>query len=143
MQQSHLSCSISAFLHAYIHCWHAAASIASPAGEPLYAWCGPQPNSRLLLNYGIVDESNPYDKLPLTVTLPANDPLYKVKRGILQVSGSGNWVQVGADEGVGGHTARRRILCVQLHIDLCDQLYVHWGVCASNCLHRMLPAVLL
>uniref|UniRef100_A0A383VYM3 Rubisco LSMT substrate-binding domain-containing protein n=1 Tax=Tetradesmus obliquus TaxID=3088 RepID=A0A383VYM3_TETOB len=53
-------------------------------GEPLYAWCGPQPNSRLLLNYGIVDESNPYDKLPLVVTLPANDPLYKVKRGILQ-----------------------------------------------------------
>jgi histone-lysine N-methyltransferase SETD3 len=55
------------------------------AGEPLYAWCGPQPNSRLLLNYGIVDESNPYDKLALVVTLPANDPLYKVKRGILQV----------------------------------------------------------
>eukprot|EP00775_Hariotina_reticulata_P013147 gene13147-13277_t len=53
-------------------------------GEPVYAWCGPQPNSRLLLNYGIVDESNPYDKLQLTVTLPANDPLYKVKRGILQ-----------------------------------------------------------
>jgi hypothetical protein len=51
----------------------------------VYAWCGPQPNSRLLLNYGIVDESNPYDKLQLTVTLPANDPLYKVKRGILQV----------------------------------------------------------
>lgn len=51
----------------------------------MYAWCGPQPNSRLLLNYGIVDESNPYDKLQLTVTLPANDPLYKVKRGILQV----------------------------------------------------------
>ncbi len=33
--------------------------------EPLVAWCGPQPNSRLLINYGIVDESNPYDKLPL------------------------------------------------------------------------------
>jgi hypothetical protein len=32
-------------------------------GEPVYAWCGPQPNSRLLINYGIVDESNPYDKL--------------------------------------------------------------------------------
>lgn len=55
-------------------------------GNPIYAWCGPQPNSRLLLNYGIVDESNPYDKLQLTVTLPADDPLYKVKRGILQVS---------------------------------------------------------
>jgi hypothetical protein len=87
--QVHLFSSIAvllpAFMHAYGHCWHAAAFIASPAGEPLYAWCGPQPNSRLLLNYGIVDESNPYDKLPLTVTLPANDPLYKVKRGILQV----------------------------------------------------------
>eukprot|EP00878_Enallax_costatus_P010172 GHUV01010618.1.p1 GENE.GHUV01010618.1~~GHUV01010618.1.p1 ORF type:complete len:451 (+),score=91.21 GHUV01010618.1:1244-2596(+) len=53
-------------------------------GDPIYAWCGPQPNSRLLLNYGIVDESNPYDRLQLTVTLPSEDPLYKVKRGILQ-----------------------------------------------------------
>ena len=26
----------------------------------------PQPNSRLLINYGIVDEDNPYDKLPLS-----------------------------------------------------------------------------
>lgn len=34
-------------------------------GEPVTAWCGPQPNSKLLLNYGIVDEGNPYDKLPL------------------------------------------------------------------------------
>jgi hypothetical protein len=25
-------------------------------GEALTAWCGPQPNSRLLLNYGLVDE---------------------------------------------------------------------------------------
>lgn len=25
-----------------------------------------QPNSRLLINYGIVDENNPYDKLPLS-----------------------------------------------------------------------------
>lgn len=54
------------------------------AGEPIYAWCGPQPNTRLLINYGIVDESNPYDKLQLTVTLPSSDPHYKVKRGILQ-----------------------------------------------------------
>ena len=36
-------------------------------GEPLTAWCGPQPNSRLLLNYGLVDEGNPYDKLQMTV----------------------------------------------------------------------------
>jgi histone-lysine N-methyltransferase SETD3 len=65
-----------------------------PPGEPLYAWCGPQPNSRLLLNYGIVDESNPYDKLPINVTLPANDPLYKVKRGILQVRAQSDVVQL-------------------------------------------------
>ena len=25
-------------------------------GELLTTWCGPQPNSRLLLNYGLVDE---------------------------------------------------------------------------------------
>ena len=38
---------------------------AYAAGQPVLAWCGPQPNSRLLLNYGVVDEGNPYDKLPL------------------------------------------------------------------------------
>ena len=32
------------------------------AGEPIKAWCGPQPNRRLLLNYGIVTDDNPYDK---------------------------------------------------------------------------------
>lgn len=39
-------------------------------GEAVLAWCGPQPNSRLLINYGIVDESNPYDKLPLSSECP-------------------------------------------------------------------------
>lgn len=34
-------------------------------GDQIFAWCGPQPNSRLLLNYGVVDDNNPYDKLPL------------------------------------------------------------------------------
>ena len=29
-------------------------------GDPVYAWCGPQPNRRLLLNYSIVDDDNPY-----------------------------------------------------------------------------------
>ncbi|KAI8466475.1 MAG: hypothetical protein J3K34DRAFT_433512 [Monoraphidium minutum] len=56
-------------------------------GEPIYAWCGPQPNSRLLINYGIVDESNPFDKLQLTVTLPSSDPLFKAKRDILDRAG--------------------------------------------------------
>jgi histone-lysine N-methyltransferase SETD3 len=56
-------------------------------GQPVYAWCGPQPNSRLLINYGIVDESNPYDKLQLTITLPSSDPLYKSKRDVLQSKG--------------------------------------------------------
>jgi hypothetical protein len=35
---------------------------AYSAGEPIRAWCGPQPNRRLLLNYGIVTDDNPYDK---------------------------------------------------------------------------------
>ncbi|KAL4457345.1 hypothetical protein ABPG75_012210 [Micractinium tetrahymenae] len=56
-------------------------------GEPLTAWCGPQPNSRLLINYGIVDESNPYDKLPLSITIPSNDPLYRLKRDKLAAEG--------------------------------------------------------
>jgi len=34
--------------------WTADAPVA--AGAPIAAWCGPQPNRRLLLNYGIVDE---------------------------------------------------------------------------------------
>lgn len=31
--------------------------------------CGPQPNSRLLLNYGFVDEDNPYDRIALEVII--------------------------------------------------------------------------
>lgn len=53
-------------------------------GEPVYAWCGPQPNSRLLLNYGIVDEQNPNDKMTITATIPNNDPLFPQKRYLLQ-----------------------------------------------------------
>ncbi len=45
---------------------HLVVDRAYQPGEPLVAWCGPQPNSRLLINYGIVDESNPCDKLPLS-----------------------------------------------------------------------------
>ncbi|KAI3425759.1 hypothetical protein D9Q98_007734 [Chlorella vulgaris] len=56
-------------------------------GEPVTAWCGPQPNSKLLLNYGIVDEGNPYDKLPLQVTIPSEDPLYRLKRDRLADQG--------------------------------------------------------
>ena len=52
--------------------------------SPVQVWCGPQPNGRLLINYGIVDEGNPYDRLALTVTLPLADPLYTLKRTLLQ-----------------------------------------------------------
>lgn len=54
------------------------------AGEPVYAWCGPQPNSRLLLNYGIVDEQNPNDKMTITATISNSDPLFPQKRMLLQ-----------------------------------------------------------
>ena len=50
----------------------------------MFAWCGPQPNSRLLLNYGIVDEQNPNDKMVITATIPNNDPLFPQKRYLLQ-----------------------------------------------------------
>eukprot|EP01024_Parvocaulis_polyphysoides_P026998 TRINITY_DN24549_c0_g2_i4.p1 TRINITY_DN24549_c0_g2~~TRINITY_DN24549_c0_g2_i4.p1 ORF type:complete len:472 (-),score=56.62 TRINITY_DN24549_c0_g2_i4:330-1745(-) len=53
-------------------------------GQPVVAWCGPQPNSRLFVNYGIVDEKNPYDKLQMTLTIPNSDPLYQMKRSKLQ-----------------------------------------------------------
>lgn len=53
-------------------------------GERVYAWCGPQPNSRLLLNYGIVDEGNPYDKLTVTATLPSSMPHFQTKRRLLE-----------------------------------------------------------
>jgi len=56
-------------------------------GDPVYAWCGPQPNARLLVNYGIVDEGNPYDCQELTATLGLSDPLYSKKRKILSANG--------------------------------------------------------
>ncbi|KXZ43296.1 hypothetical protein GPECTOR_95g685 [Gonium pectorale] len=43
------------------------------AGAPLAAWCGPQPNNRLLLNYGVVDEHNPFDKLQVAAVSFAED----------------------------------------------------------------------
>lgn len=49
-------------------------------GEPVNAWCGPQPNTRLLLNYGLVDENNQWDKLPITIILASTDPLFQLKR---------------------------------------------------------------
>ena len=52
-------------------------------GEPIFAWCGPQPNRRLLINYGIVDETNPYDFLQVTASIPLSDPLYQKKRQVL------------------------------------------------------------
>ncbi|KAJ6801818.1 ribulose-1,5 bisphosphate carboxylase/oxygenase large subunit N-methyltransferase, chloroplastic [Iris pallida] len=40
------------------------------AGESIVIWCGPQPNSRLLLNYGFVDEDNPYDRMVIEASIP-------------------------------------------------------------------------
>lgn len=58
------------------------------AGETVIAWCGPQPNSRLLINYGIVDETNPYDKLSITATIPNTDSLFQKKRVSMQAAGA-------------------------------------------------------
>lgn len=38
----------------------------------------------MLVNYGIVEEGNPHDKLIITATIPNSDPLFKEKRAALQ-----------------------------------------------------------
>lgn len=40
--------------------------------------CGPQPNSKLLLNYGFVDEDNSYDRIVVEVILESYPFLYKI-----------------------------------------------------------------
>uniref|UniRef100_A0A8R7QCB4 Rubisco LSMT substrate-binding domain-containing protein n=1 Tax=Triticum urartu TaxID=4572 RepID=A0A8R7QCB4_TRIUA len=57
------------------------------AGEPIIVWCGPQPNSRLLLNYGFVDEDNPYDRIAIEASLNTEDPQYQEKRMVAQRNG--------------------------------------------------------
>ncbi|KAF8378131.1 hypothetical protein HHK36_029468 [Tetracentron sinense] len=57
------------------------------AGESIVVWCGPQPNSRLLLNYGFVDEDNPYERLVVVASLNTEDPQYHDKRMVAQRNG--------------------------------------------------------
>ncbi|GMN42686.1 hypothetical protein TIFTF001_011902 [Ficus carica] len=57
------------------------------AGESIVAWCGPQPNSKLLLNYGFVDEDNSYDRLVVEAALNREDPQYQDKRLVAQRNG--------------------------------------------------------
>ncbi|KAA8548206.1 hypothetical protein F0562_004533 [Nyssa sinensis] len=57
------------------------------AGESIAVWCGPQPNSKLLLNYGFVDEDNSYDRMVLEAALNTEDPQYQDKRMVAQRNG--------------------------------------------------------
>ncbi|XP_065877847.1 ribulose-1,5 bisphosphate carboxylase/oxygenase large subunit N-methyltransferase, chloroplastic [Euphorbia lathyris] len=57
------------------------------AGDPIVVWCGPQPNSRLLINYGFVDEDNPYDRIAVEAALNTEDPQYQDKRMVAQRNG--------------------------------------------------------
>ncbi|KAM7267296.1 hypothetical protein ACFE04_009462 [Oxalis oulophora] len=57
------------------------------AGDSIVVWCGPQPNSRLLINYGFVDEDNPYDRLMIEAALNTEDPQYQDKRMVAQRNG--------------------------------------------------------
>ncbi|XP_068665250.1 uncharacterized protein [Aristolochia californica] len=57
------------------------------AGDAISIWCGPQPNSRLLLNYGFVDEDNPYDRIVVEACLNTEDPQYQDKRMVAQRNG--------------------------------------------------------
>lgn len=65
--------------------------------EPILAWCGPQPNRRLFINYGIVDENNPYDFLQVTASIPIADPLFQKKRHVLLQHGFAAQKQVSAE----------------------------------------------
>ncbi|TYJ37356.1 hypothetical protein E1A91_A05G369700v1 [Gossypium mustelinum] len=57
------------------------------AGEPIVVWCGPQPNSKLLINYGFVDDDNSYDRLVVEAALNTEDPQYQDKRLVVQRNG--------------------------------------------------------
>ncbi|XP_047311689.1 actin-histidine N-methyltransferase [Impatiens glandulifera] len=57
------------------------------AGESILVWCGPQPNSKLLLNYGFIDEDNSYDRLVVEASLSTEDPQYQEKRMVAQRNG--------------------------------------------------------
>ncbi|KAL5797142.1 hypothetical protein ACOSQ2_001962 [Xanthoceras sorbifolium] len=57
------------------------------AGESIVVWCGPQPNSKLLINYGFVDEDNSYDRLVVEAALNTEDPQYQDKRMVVQRNG--------------------------------------------------------
>ncbi|KAK8672479.1 hypothetical protein V6N13_110847 [Hibiscus sabdariffa] len=57
------------------------------AGEPIGVWCGPQPNSKLLINYGFVDDDNSYDRLVVEAALNTEDPQYQDKRLVVQRNG--------------------------------------------------------
>ncbi|WOG83921.1 hypothetical protein DCAR_0103099 [Daucus carota subsp. sativus] len=57
------------------------------AGDPIFVWCGPQPNSKLLINYGFVDDDNPYDRIMIEAALNTEDPQYQDKRLVAQKNG--------------------------------------------------------
>lgn len=57
------------------------------AGDPIVVWCGPQPNTKLLTNYGFVDEDNSNDRLIVEVALSTEDPQYQDKRIVAQRNG--------------------------------------------------------
>ncbi|XP_061344436.1 ribulose-1,5 bisphosphate carboxylase/oxygenase large subunit N-methyltransferase, chloroplastic [Gastrolobium bilobum] len=57
------------------------------AGDPIVVWCGPQPNSKLLINYGFVDEDNSFDRLIVEAALNTEDPQYQDKRMVAQRNG--------------------------------------------------------
>ncbi|PON46316.1 Rubisco LSMT, substrate-binding domain containing protein [Parasponia andersonii] len=57
------------------------------AGESIVVWCGPQPNLKLLINYGFVDEDNSYDRLVVEAALNTEDPQYQDKRMVAQRNG--------------------------------------------------------
>lgn len=94
------------------------------AGDPVLAWCGPQPNRRLLLNYGTIFDDNPADALPLRVTCPpaaaGGDPLAAPRRAALAAAGASSDAEFKLTRG-GGLPAG---LLPALRLALCDDAAV-------------------
>ncbi|KAL5080597.1 hypothetical protein RYX36_009018 [Vicia faba] len=55
--------------------------------RPYKAGVGPQPNTKLLTNYGFVDDDNPNDRLIVEAALSTEDPQYQEKRMVAQRNG--------------------------------------------------------
>eukprot|EP00899_Mesostigma_viride_P007883 jgi/Mesvir1/17096/Mv07533-RA.2 len=106
-------------------------------GEPMSVWCGPQPNQRLLQNYGIVDDDNPFDRLAVQIALDTEDPLYQRKRLLVQKSGMSTIQSFNLGKGKEEETIEKMLAYMRLSmcntVAECEAVDLSVGpICPSN-----------